>query len=289
LKDSSIDVVYIPVPSGVKKQWCIAAAQHGKHVIAEKPFSSATEVEEITQACRDNNVCFLDGTMFMHNPRTHEVAKLIASGDLGEVTFIHADFRFAMSRDSKDIRVNKELEPLGALGDVGWYTAKGVLVGTQFELPTKVFAHATYLNGVVFSLSAILLFKDGKRASFDCGFESSNIQILAISGVKKTVTLTDYDIPWSMEPLIFPKVAPSSVLTYQIGDTNGVQETVSIDIGTRSQETRLIDEMNALVAQKKADKTFSGSERWMREALATQKILNALAESAEKGTFVEIH
>ena len=32
-----IDAVYIPLPTGLRKEWIIAAAKHGKHILAEKP------------------------------------------------------------------------------------------------------------------------------------------------------------------------------------------------------------------------------------------------------------
>src|SRR5437868_11877128 len=32
-----IDAVYVPLPTGVRKQWVIRAAEAGKHVVCEKP------------------------------------------------------------------------------------------------------------------------------------------------------------------------------------------------------------------------------------------------------------
>ena len=36
LKSPEIDAVYLPVPTGVRKDWVIKAAEAGKHVLAEK-------------------------------------------------------------------------------------------------------------------------------------------------------------------------------------------------------------------------------------------------------------
>ena len=37
LTASDVDAVYIPLPTGIRKDWVIRAAQSGKHVLVEKP------------------------------------------------------------------------------------------------------------------------------------------------------------------------------------------------------------------------------------------------------------
>ena len=53
LESDSVDAVYIPLPTGVRAEWAIRAAQAGKHVMGEKPSGvHADEVKSILAACQ---------------------------------------------------------------------------------------------------------------------------------------------------------------------------------------------------------------------------------------------
>src|SRR5262245_21501240 len=53
LDSENVDAVYIPLPTGLRKEWVIRAAKAGKHVICEKPCGlSAADVREMVAACR---------------------------------------------------------------------------------------------------------------------------------------------------------------------------------------------------------------------------------------------
>src|SRR5688572_2663790 len=43
LLSNDIDAVYIPLPTGLRKQWVLRAAEAGKHVLAEKPAGINTD------------------------------------------------------------------------------------------------------------------------------------------------------------------------------------------------------------------------------------------------------
>ncbi|MFM7604302.1 MAG: Gfo/Idh/MocA family protein, partial [Prosthecobacter sp.] len=57
-----IDAVYIPLPTGIRKEWVIHAAQAGKHVLVEKPVGcELNDVAEMVAACEKHGVQFMDG------------------------------------------------------------------------------------------------------------------------------------------------------------------------------------------------------------------------------------
>ena len=81
----------------------------------------------------------MDGTMFVHHPRTKEVVKSIPSP-----TRVHFNFEFLGGRDFhlNDIRTKMDGDFMGCIGDLGWYCARmGLLVFSG--------SYAGLLNGLV--------------------------------------------------------------------------------------------------------------------------------------------
>jgi len=110
-----------------------------------------------------------------------------------------------------------------------------------------------------------MLFKDGRRATFDCGFDSCVSQNVKISGPGKSLTLNDFVIPWKMEPFIFPQVTPATAVHNYTRDGSGVVETHTSEVGPRTQESRLITEFGSLALRKTADREFADSGRRLTE------------------------
>src|SRR6266581_3201461 len=49
----NIDAVYIPLPTGIRKQWVQRAAEAGKHIVCEKPCAvSVADLREMLDQCR---------------------------------------------------------------------------------------------------------------------------------------------------------------------------------------------------------------------------------------------
>jgi predicted dehydrogenase len=97
IDDALVEVVYIPLPTGVAAQWVEKACAQGKHVLVEKPFSSTAEVARLAQSCASAGRQFMDGTMFMHHPRTAELRRQL-EGEApllgGAVRKVHSVFTF---------------------------------------------------------------------------------------------------------------------------------------------------------------------------------------------------
>src|SRR6267142_4356937 len=53
LASENVDAVYIPLPTGLRKEWVLRSAAAGKHVVCEKPCAvSVADLSEMLDACR---------------------------------------------------------------------------------------------------------------------------------------------------------------------------------------------------------------------------------------------
>ncbi|KAF5192302.1 Oxidoreductase, partial [Thalictrum thalictroides] len=78
LDDPDVDAVYVPLPTSLHVEWVLLAAQKKKHVLLEKPVAlNTSEFDQIIEACESNGVQFMDGTMWMHHPRTEKMREFL--------------------------------------------------------------------------------------------------------------------------------------------------------------------------------------------------------------------
>lgn len=243
IADDSIHAVYIPLPSAVHVAWVRAAAAAGKHILLEKPVAiNDADTDAIAQAVTQASVVLLDGTMQVargenggminflarRKPRrppcslfphqqyrwVHSRRAAALSSDLPRLGPLHtvtASFTFCappafFQHPGGDCRTDPTADPLGCLGDLGWYCCRAALWalagdGASGDLPSTAAAHVgARVNdrGVPISAGGSLAWDDGTRtATFDVGFTRCQTQHLAIHGVAGTVTLDDFVIPSS--------------------------------------------------------------------------------------------
>lgn len=82
LDDPEIDAVYVPLPTSLHLRWAVLAAEKKKHLLLEKPVApNVAEFDKILEACEANGVQFMDGTMWMHNPRTAKMKEFLSDAD----------------------------------------------------------------------------------------------------------------------------------------------------------------------------------------------------------------
>ncbi|MCC9602488.1 Gfo/Idh/MocA family oxidoreductase [Stieleria sp. JC731] len=205
LDSDQIDAVYVPLPTGLRKDWVIAAAKAGKHVLIEKPIAdTAEDAQEMLAACRENNVQLMDGVMFDHSQRIKQVRDAVKNGELGSIRRIQAHFSFTGDKEfqSGNIRTDPKLERHGCLGDLGWYCIRLILWSMDWKAPSQVSGktiHKLSREGVdgwvPGEFSGELVFEGGPTASFFCSFLSFNQQTATISGDEGYISLDDYVLP----------------------------------------------------------------------------------------------
>lgn len=187
LEDTTIDAVYIPLPNTFHKEWVLKAASKGKHVLCEKPAALTFEdVQEMVDACRTNNVLFMEAFMYQFQPQHQRVREIIASGEIGEVRKIRSTFTFKLNFENQgaNIRLNSALGG-GSMWDVGCYCihAARMIMG---EEPVEAFVSGKIHPAFEVDTTAtgILTFANGVTASFDSSFEEPMCDKYEISGTK---------------------------------------------------------------------------------------------------------
>lgn len=189
-----IDAVYIATPTSVREEIGVAAANSGKHVLGEKPFASLESLQRITAACRGNGVGFMDGTHFVHHPRTAHIRETMREKG-GWPWSLDSAFQFNLP-DRGNIRFNPELEPLGAIGDAGWYNMRAAVeyLSPDIEIRSvSAYLRRDEQTNAAISGSGVILFDDGSTTTWNCGFDSGAVVMdLRLTGAKGVVSLDNF-------------------------------------------------------------------------------------------------
>jgi predicted dehydrogenase len=296
LASPDVDAVYIPLPTALRKEWVIRAAEAGKHVVCEKPCASGLDdLRQMIDACRRHGVQFLDGVMFMHSRRLESVRRHLA--DLGQVKRIASAFAFKASPEffAGNIRALSELEPFGCLGDLGWYCLRFALWTMNFQLPRRVsgrllsqFKHKQSRAPVSTEFSAELFFDGGVSSGFYCSFITELQQWVHVSGTHGLLHFADFVLPDQGSKLSFEVSHPA----YRIAgcDFRMKSGTRRFTVPEHSHGHPSAQETNLF--RNFANQVRSGrlNEAWPDMALKTQQVMEAcLASALAEGIPVEIH
>jgi D-xylose 1-dehydrogenase (NADP+, D-xylono-1,5-lactone-forming) len=184
LKDPELDAIYIPLPNHLHQEWAIKAAEHGKHVLCEKPAAlNAEEAKTIGIAVRKNDVKFMEGFMYQFHPQHQRVRDIIASGEIGEMKFMRAAFSFYLEQ-TENIRMDKN-KGGGSIYDIGCYCLHAIrnMLGSEIT-SVDVNSQLDLDTGVDFSAIGNVTLENGVRAVFDCSIEMAFRQEYEIVGTK---------------------------------------------------------------------------------------------------------
>jgi predicted dehydrogenase len=195
LNDPDIDAVYIPLPNTLHAEWVLKAADHGKHILCEKPLTpTAPEARRLVEHCRRAGVCLMDGFMWPHHPRTQRLREFLDGGGIGEIRRVSGCFTFVLDPADRDnIRLQPGLAG-GSLLDIGCYPVYAIRWAFGAE-PVRVFATAEFAHGVDLAMNGLLWLADGRVASFDCSFTMPLRQSLEIVGTTAVVNVPEMWLP----------------------------------------------------------------------------------------------
>lgn len=289
LASPEVEAVYIPLPTGLRKEWVLRAAAAGKHVLCEKPCAvSVADLEEMIAACRRHRVQFMDGVMFMHSRRLGLIRQVLEDpANVGEIRRISSAFSFCADPGffGSNIRSMSTLEPHGCLGDLGWYTIRFTLWVLKGQMPRRVTGRILAATSgahtpapVPTTFSGELLFDDGLSAGFYNSFLTEHQQFAHVSGSRGYLLLTDFVAPFFGSELGFHV----NNVAHRVSGCDFNMEPhwrrfAVAEHGNShptAQESNMFRTFSELVRRGKLD------DSWPELSLKTQRILNACRDSA---------
>jgi predicted dehydrogenase len=298
LAGDTVDAVYVPLPTAIRKAWLMRAAEAGKHVLSEKPVAAtASDVQEILAACRRNGVQFMDGVMFMHSRRMDRLREAVNDGEsIGRIRRIVSQFSFAAPAEffQGNIRAHSGLEPLGCLGDLGWYCIRFTQCMLDGKLPTRVCGHLLASHRrpdspapVPTEFSAELFYPEGVSASLYCSFLAENQQWANLSGTKGFIHVPDFVLPHYGAEVGFEVSKP----VFHVAGCDFKMEDHRRRVAVPEYSNSAPNSQEANMFRKFAALALSGrpDDSWGTLVLKTQRVLDACLQSAAaEGRMVEI-
>jgi predicted dehydrogenase len=196
--DPDVDVVYVASPHSDHFSSAKLCLEAGKSVLVEKPLTtSPADTEELINLASDRGLFLMEAMWTRTNPLLRKAAALAASGDLGDIRHVSADFGFAF-RGSQTHRLLDPALAGGAILDAGVYPLHAVnlflgepasLAGFGNHAATGVDSHA----------AAVLSFeatehRQAATATVICSLEADLPTSLQVYGSSGRIMINDFFI-----------------------------------------------------------------------------------------------
>lgn len=171
IHSNDVDAIYLPLPPGLHYKWAEEAVAAGKHILVEKPCTTAlATTEDLLKDAKEKGLAAHENYMFAFHDQLEAVNEIVKSGEIGDVRLYRISFGFPM-RAQNDFRYNKALGG-GALLDCGGYTFKyaSLLLGPTAKMK---YAQSNNIDGFNVDMygSAALVNEDGVTAQVAFGMD----------------------------------------------------------------------------------------------------------------------
>jgi predicted dehydrogenase len=194
MADPEIDIVYIGTPGKFHHDDVVMALEAGKNVLCEKSLTiNAAEAEDLIKLARSKNLFFMEAMWTRFFPVHIKIRELIASGAIGDVRGMVANFSALVPGGPNDVNRFWDVN-LGAsaLLDIGAYgiSFASSLFGTPLEI--KGVAHMGDA-GFDYQNSCVMIYEGGRIATIMSSQSSYDVKEALIYGSEGKIEIDD---PW---------------------------------------------------------------------------------------------
>ena len=190
--DSAVDAVYIGTPHAYHEAHALVCLAAGKHVLCEKPLAlNAAQAARMIAAARTRRLVLMEAMWTRFLPAIVRVREVVASGRIGDVRMVSADFGFRAEFDPASRLFAPELGG-GALLDLGIYPLNlaSMLCGEPVEIQTTANLGST---GVDEESAILLRHAEGRLAVLACALRVDTPRQAHILGTRGSITI---GFPW---------------------------------------------------------------------------------------------
>jgi len=183
-----IDLVYIGTPHPQHAANALLALRAGKGVLCEKAFTmNRRQADEVVAMARDKRLFLMEAMWTRFQPALAEVKRIIASGEIGEVSQVAADLGFTANFGPGHRLFNPELGG-GALLDLGIYplSIAASLLGPVAEVRAQAQMGPT---GVDVQTGFTLSHAGGAMSICSCSLLARTPSELTVSGTRGHVRM----------------------------------------------------------------------------------------------------
>ena len=192
LKSGEVDAVYLALPNDMHRDFAVAAARAGVHVLCEKPLAvTEEECEEIIAAAEDADVRLMTAYRLHFEKGNLEAVRLARSGRIGEPRIFQSVFTMQVAEDN--VRLRPAERGGGPLYDIGIYcinAARYLFCAEPNEVACWLATTGERrFRDVPETASAILRFSGDRIAAFTCSFGASDSGWYQLVGTKGDLKL----------------------------------------------------------------------------------------------------
>lgn len=209
VKAPDMDIIYIATPHSAHFECVMMCLKAGKAVLCEKPFTiNASQAKLLVDTAREKKLFLMEAMWTRYLPAVVKARELIASGAIGEIRMIKADFGFRTDLIPEARLFNPELGG-GALLDVGIYPLSfaSMLLGSK---PLKVSGALDMgVTGVDEQCAFILTYEGGRLAVLTGAIRTNTPQDAWVLGTEGYIKISEF---WHADSLDLNRNGKNEIL-----------------------------------------------------------------------------
>ena len=190
--DPDVDIVYIATPHNLHDEDMKLMIAHGKHVLCEKSLTTdAKQAREIFALAKEKNVFVMEAFWTKLCPLYREVERVLASGALGEIRAVTAQYGYTTAREARKF---DPAQAGGTLLDIGVYAIgfACMMLGYAFD---SVHSSLVMNSAGTDAVDAVILRKGGAVASLTCAIGAQMPVFGAVYGSRGRIEIPNFKCP----------------------------------------------------------------------------------------------